>query len=124
MAGHKIVSRSEWLQARQAHLAQEKEFTRARDALSRARFARAQELTRTGRLRAARALLEDAIRDEPGASATRLALADSLRFTGEADVGEAQIRAMLDRDPDDLIARRMLAVALARRGARCEAVLR
>jgi predicted dithiol-disulfide oxidoreductase (DUF899 family) len=34
---HKIVSPDEWLQARKAHLAKEKEFTRARDALSRER---------------------------------------------------------------------------------------
>jgi predicted dithiol-disulfide oxidoreductase (DUF899 family) len=37
MQPHKIVSRSEWLEARMAHLAKEKEFTRARDALSRDR---------------------------------------------------------------------------------------
>lgn len=34
---HKIVSQSEWLEARKAHLAAEKEFTRARDELSRQR---------------------------------------------------------------------------------------
>ena len=32
-----IVSREEWLKARKEHLAQEKEFTRQRDALSKAR---------------------------------------------------------------------------------------
>lgn len=32
--GHKVVSREEWLKARQAHLANEKEFTRRRDELS------------------------------------------------------------------------------------------
>ncbi len=32
-----IVSREEWLRARQEHLAQEKEFTRRRDQLSRQR---------------------------------------------------------------------------------------
>jgi predicted dithiol-disulfide oxidoreductase (DUF899 family) len=37
MHQHKIVSREEWLQARKAHMAREKEFTRARDALSRER---------------------------------------------------------------------------------------
>ena len=37
MAGHKIVSRAQWLRARDAHLAREKEFTRARDTLSRER---------------------------------------------------------------------------------------
>jgi len=37
MANHKIVSKDEWLIARKAHLAKEKEFTRARDALSTAR---------------------------------------------------------------------------------------
>jgi predicted dithiol-disulfide oxidoreductase (DUF899 family) len=34
---HSIVSQSEWLEARKAHLAAEKEFTRARDELSRQR---------------------------------------------------------------------------------------
>ena len=37
MQAHKIVSRDEWLVARKAHLAEEKAFTRARDALSRKR---------------------------------------------------------------------------------------
>lgn len=37
MQPHKIVSREEWLQARKAHLAQEKRFTRERDELSRQR---------------------------------------------------------------------------------------
>jgi predicted dithiol-disulfide oxidoreductase (DUF899 family) len=36
-ARHKVVSREEWLKARKAHLAREKEFTRQRDALSRER---------------------------------------------------------------------------------------
>ncbi|HYP12447.1 MAG TPA: thioredoxin family protein [Bryobacteraceae bacterium] len=34
---HKVVSRGEWIQARRAHLAAEKEFTRQRDELSRMR---------------------------------------------------------------------------------------
>ncbi len=34
MAGHKVVSREEWLKARKAHLAKEKELTRLRDQLS------------------------------------------------------------------------------------------
>jgi predicted dithiol-disulfide oxidoreductase (DUF899 family) len=37
MEAHKIVSRDQWLVARKAHLAEEKAFTRARDALSRKR---------------------------------------------------------------------------------------
>ena len=37
MQPHKIVSHDEWLAARKAHLAEEKAFTRARDALSRKR---------------------------------------------------------------------------------------
>ncbi len=37
MEPHRIVSRDEWLTARKAHLAEEKAFTRARDALSRKR---------------------------------------------------------------------------------------
>jgi predicted dithiol-disulfide oxidoreductase (DUF899 family) len=37
MEPHRIVSRDEWLVARKAHLAEEKAFTRARDALSRQR---------------------------------------------------------------------------------------
>jgi predicted dithiol-disulfide oxidoreductase (DUF899 family) len=37
MQAHKIVSRDEWLVARKVHLAEEKAFTRARDALSRKR---------------------------------------------------------------------------------------
>ena len=37
MQPHMIVSRDEWLAARKAHLAEEKAFTRARDALSRKR---------------------------------------------------------------------------------------
>jgi predicted dithiol-disulfide oxidoreductase (DUF899 family) len=37
MQPHKLVSREEWLAARKAHLAKEKEFTRARDELSRQR---------------------------------------------------------------------------------------
>jgi predicted dithiol-disulfide oxidoreductase (DUF899 family) len=37
MQPHKIVSRDEWLVARKAHLAEEKAFTRARDALSKKR---------------------------------------------------------------------------------------
>ncbi len=36
-ASHKVVSREQWLKARQALLAREKEFTRQRDALSRQR---------------------------------------------------------------------------------------
>jgi predicted dithiol-disulfide oxidoreductase (DUF899 family) len=34
ISGHKVVSREEWLQARKAHLAKEKELTRLRDRLS------------------------------------------------------------------------------------------
>jgi predicted dithiol-disulfide oxidoreductase (DUF899 family) len=37
MPGHKVVSREQWLEARKAHLAKEKELTRLRDALSRQR---------------------------------------------------------------------------------------
>jgi predicted dithiol-disulfide oxidoreductase (DUF899 family) len=37
MEAHKIVSHDEWIAARKAHLADEKAFTRARDALSRKR---------------------------------------------------------------------------------------
>ncbi len=37
MEPHKVVSHDEWLAARKAHLADEKAFTRARDALSRKR---------------------------------------------------------------------------------------
>jgi predicted dithiol-disulfide oxidoreductase (DUF899 family) len=37
MHPHKIVSREQWLEARRAHMAREKEFTRARDALSQER---------------------------------------------------------------------------------------
>ena len=39
MQPHKVVSQDEWLAARKAHLAKEKEFTRARDALSALRRA-------------------------------------------------------------------------------------
>jgi predicted dithiol-disulfide oxidoreductase (DUF899 family) len=39
MEQHKIVSRQEWIEARRAHLAHEKEFTRARDRLSEERRA-------------------------------------------------------------------------------------
>lgn len=34
LPGHKVVSREEWIKARKAHLAKEKEFTRLRDQLS------------------------------------------------------------------------------------------
>jgi predicted dithiol-disulfide oxidoreductase (DUF899 family) len=37
MPGHKVVSREQWLEARKAHLAKEKELTRLRDELSRQR---------------------------------------------------------------------------------------
>jgi predicted dithiol-disulfide oxidoreductase (DUF899 family) len=37
MPAHKVVSREEWIAARKAHLAREKEFTRLRDQLSRER---------------------------------------------------------------------------------------
>src|ERR1700726_2155419 len=36
--GHKVVSNGEWLEARKAFLAKEKELTRMRDALSRQRM--------------------------------------------------------------------------------------
>ena len=39
MQPHKVVSREEWLEARKAHMAHEKEFTRARDRLSEERRA-------------------------------------------------------------------------------------
>jgi predicted dithiol-disulfide oxidoreductase (DUF899 family) len=39
MQQHKIVSRQEWIEARKAHMAHEKEFTRARDRLSAERRA-------------------------------------------------------------------------------------
>ena len=39
MQPHKIVSREEWIEARKAHMAHEKEFTRARDRLSEERRA-------------------------------------------------------------------------------------
>ena len=39
MQPHKIVSREEWLEARKAHMAHEKEYTRARDRLSEERRA-------------------------------------------------------------------------------------
>ena len=35
MQPHKIVSREEWIEARKAHLAHEKEYTKARDRLQR-----------------------------------------------------------------------------------------
>ena len=37
MQPHKIVSREEWIEARKAHMAREKELTRAREALSEER---------------------------------------------------------------------------------------
>jgi len=37
MQPHRIVSRQEWIEARKALMAREKELTRARDALSEAR---------------------------------------------------------------------------------------
>ena len=39
MQPHKIVSKEEWIEARKAHMAHEKEFTKARDALSEERRA-------------------------------------------------------------------------------------
>src|SRR5471030_2132559 len=39
MQPHKIVSRDEWIEARKAHMAREKEYTRARDRLSEERRA-------------------------------------------------------------------------------------
>src|SRR4051812_9251945 len=39
MQPHKIVSRQEWIEARKAHLAHKKEYTRARDRLSEERRA-------------------------------------------------------------------------------------
>ena len=39
MQPHKIVSREEWIEARKAHMAHEKEYTRARDRLSEERRA-------------------------------------------------------------------------------------
>ena len=39
MQPHKVVSREEWIEARKAHMAREKEFTRARDLLSEERRA-------------------------------------------------------------------------------------
>ena len=39
MQPHKIVSREEWIEARKAHLAHEKEYTKARDRLSEERRA-------------------------------------------------------------------------------------
>src|SRR5258708_12204029 len=39
MQPHKIVSREEWIEARKAHLAHEKEYTRARERLSEERHA-------------------------------------------------------------------------------------
>ena len=39
MQPHRIVSREEWIEARKAHLAHEKEYTRARDRLSAERRA-------------------------------------------------------------------------------------
>src|SRR3984885_5782068 len=39
MQPHKIVSREEWIEARRAHMAHEKEYTRARDRLNEERRA-------------------------------------------------------------------------------------
>ena len=39
MQPHKIVSREEWIEARKAHMAHEKEYTRARDRLNEERRA-------------------------------------------------------------------------------------
>ena len=39
MQSHQIVSREQWIAARKAHLAHEKEYTRARDRLSAERRA-------------------------------------------------------------------------------------
>src|SRR5437868_13299125 len=39
MQPHKVVSREEWIEARKAHMAHEKEFTRARDRLAEERRA-------------------------------------------------------------------------------------
>ena len=39
MQAHRVVTREEWIEARKAHLAHEKEYTRARDWLSQERRA-------------------------------------------------------------------------------------
>ncbi len=93
-----------------------------RDLLARTRYALARDLARRGRLREATATLRGAVDLDPDAREPRAALADLLSFTGETELGESEVRAMLRRTPDDLVARRMLAAALARRGAHEDAV--
>ena len=48
---HRIVSREEWIAARKAHLAHEKEFTHARDRLSEMNLERALAVAREWNVR-------------------------------------------------------------------------
>ena len=58
MTTHRVVSRTEWLEARQQHLASEKELTRLRDRLSQERrelpWSRSATTTATTRRRSSR----------------------------------------------------------------------
>jgi tetratricopeptide (TPR) repeat protein len=80
-----------------------------RVALAKTRQAWALDMMRRGRFVEAQATLRRAATDDPASREVHALLADSLRFTGDVELSEKEVRALLRADPNDRAALRMLA---------------
>ncbi len=92
-----------------------------RAALAKTRSSHALDLLRRGRHLEAQAALRRATGDDPDAMVPRAMLAESLRMTGDVDLSEKEIRALLHREPTDPTALRLLAAVEYARGRTADA---
>jgi len=84
--------------------------------LAKTRQAWATDMMRRGRFVEAQATLRRATTDDPESREARALLAESLRFTGEVELSEKEIRALLRADPTDRAALRMLGAIQVQQG--------
>jgi tetratricopeptide (TPR) repeat protein len=87
-----------------------------RVALAKTRQAWALDMMRRGRFVEAKATLVRAASDDPSSREVHALLADSLRFTGDVDLSEKEVRALLRADPADAAALRMLGAIEVQQG--------
>jgi Flp pilus assembly protein TadD len=87
-----------------------------RVAMAKVRQAWAFEMLRRGRVIEAQATLRRAAADDPSSRDVRALLADSLRYTGQVDLSEKEVRGLLHADPNDKAALRMLAAIHVQNG--------
>lgn len=92
------------------------------DIVSRAYLRQAREAIRAGQPRAAHALLERALAENPESGPANLMMAQTLAHRGQLADAETHFKKTLEIRPDDLTARRDLADVLLRRGRPAEAV--